>query len=87
MVSSRTPLLSRTTDKITSISHPSSDNIFTYWLVWVFQYDLVTTEYRGYNNQELQAGKVPTNARAAIESFTILVNTVTVLTEDRTRMD
>jgi hypothetical protein len=70
MAFSGTPLLSRATDKVTFISHPTnSDNLFTYRLLWVFQYDLVTTEYRGYNNQELQAGKVPTNARATIESF------------------
>lgn len=54
----------------------------------MFQYDLVTTEYRGYNNQELQVGKVPTNACATIESFVKNhVNTVTLRTEVRTSTD
>ena len=57
----------------------------------MFQYDLVTTEYRGYNNQKLQAGKVPTDTRTTIESICqeplSLVNTVTIRTEDHTSTD
>ena len=91
MASLRSPLLSRATDKDIYISHPTtSDSLFTYRLLWMFQYDLVTTEYRGYNNQELQAGKVPANARSTIEPLCqtiFLVYTVTLLTEDRTNTD
>jgi len=90
MASSKSPLLLRATDKVTPFSRPdSSHNLLTHRLLRVFQYDLVTTEYRGYDNQELQAGEVPTNARAKMESISqeSLHLSSTVRTEDHTRMD